>query len=43
VGTCPVCQRADAKRKAEQLTAATLARQAWLASGGVVQQNMRAA
>lgn len=43
VGTCPACQRADAKRMAEQLTAATLARQAWLASGGVVQQSVRAA
>ena len=43
VGTCPACQRADAKRMAEQLTAATLARQAWLASGVVVGQNMRAA
>ena len=43
VGTCPACQRADAKRMAEQLTAATLARQAWLASHPVVQQSMRAA
>jgi hypothetical protein len=43
VGTCPACQRADAKRMAEQLTAATLARQAWLASGPIVEQSMRAA
>ena len=32
VGTCPSCQRAGAKRMADQLIAATLARQAWLAS-----------
>jgi hypothetical protein len=43
VGTCPACQRANAKRMAEQLTAATLARQAWLASRAVVQQSLRAA
>jgi hypothetical protein len=43
VGTCPACQRTNAKRMAEQLTAATLARQAWLASRSVVEQSMRAA
>src|ERR1700686_3797966 len=43
VGTCPACQRADAKRMAQQLTAAALARQAGLGSRHVVQQSMRAA
>jgi hypothetical protein len=43
VGTCPACQRANAKRVAEQLTSATLARHAWLASRTVVKHSMRAA